>query len=107
MVKAFLSSILLAAGALAKIKYAGVAESGGEFGVYSATATPGTGLPGTFGVDYAFINKSSIDVWVAQNKASAQGQWKIVMIRSLTLDHRSIPSVLPSCWSVCALSNMD
>jgi hypothetical protein len=29
----------------------------GEFGVWSATATVGTGLPGTFGVDYAFINK--------------------------------------------------
>ena len=70
MVKALLSSVLLAVGASAKIKYAGVAESGGEFGVYSGTATLGTGLPGTFGVDYAFINKSSIDVWVDQNKAS-------------------------------------
>ena len=32
-------------------------QSGGEFGVFSANATPGTGLPGRFGVDYAFINK--------------------------------------------------
>jgi hypothetical protein len=47
----------LAAGAAAKILYAGVNESGGEFGVWSNTATPGTGLPGRFGVDYAFINK--------------------------------------------------
>lgn len=40
-----------------KILYAGVAESGGEFGVFSSSATPGTGLPGRFGVDYAFINE--------------------------------------------------
>jgi len=40
-----------AASAAAKIFYAGVAESGGEFGVYSPTATNGTGLPGRFGVD--------------------------------------------------------
>jgi len=40
-----------AASAAAKIFYAGVAESGGEFGVYSATKTNGTGLPGRFGVD--------------------------------------------------------
>ena len=72
-----LTSLLLAAGALAKIKYAGVAESGGEFGVYSATATPGTGLPGRFGVDYAFINQSSIDVWVDQNKVSIKGNRRV------------------------------
>ncbi|KAL9115859.1 MAG: hypothetical protein Q9227_000227 [Pyrenula ochraceoflavens] len=59
--------LLLAAAASAKIYYAGVAESGGEFGVYSATATPGTGLPGTFGVDYEFINPDTIDTWVDQN----------------------------------------
>lgn len=45
----------------------GVAESGGEFGAYSSTATKGTGLPGTFGVDYSFINQASIDTWVNQN----------------------------------------
>ena len=45
MLNALLTSFLVA-GATAKIKYAGVAESGSEFGVYSATATPGTGLPG-------------------------------------------------------------
>ncbi|KAH8664379.1 endoglucanase 1 [Xylariales sp. PMI_506] len=54
-------------GASATIYYAGVAESGGEFGVWSATATPGTGLPGRFGVDYAFINESTVDIWVDQN----------------------------------------
>ena len=40
------SALLLAASATAKIFYAGVAESGGEFGVYSANAVNGTGLPG-------------------------------------------------------------
>jgi len=35
--------------ATAKIYYAGVNESGGEFGVYSSTGTNGTGLPGRFG----------------------------------------------------------
>lgn len=28
----------------------------------------GTGLPGVFGQDYAFINKSAIDVYVDKNK---------------------------------------
>lgn len=63
---------LLAANAAAKIWDAGVSESGGEFGVYSSTATPGTGLPGTFGVDYEFINKSAIDVYVDQNKVRSE-----------------------------------
>jgi len=51
-------------GVSAKIFYAGLAESGGEFGVWSATATPGTGLPGTFGKEYAFIAESTIDTLV-------------------------------------------
>ena len=59
---------LLAAGASAKIFYAGVAESGGEFGVYSPDATPGTGLPGTFGVTYDFISEAAVDVYVDTNK---------------------------------------
>ncbi|KAI2623072.1 glycoside hydrolase family 5 protein [Hypoxylon sp. NC1633] len=57
----------LASTASATIYYAGVAESGGEFGVWSADATKGTGLPGAFGVDYQFINKAGIDVHVDQN----------------------------------------
>ena len=61
------SLLLLAAGATARIYYAGVAESGGEFGVYSSTATPGTGLPGRFGMDYAFINESTVDIFVDQD----------------------------------------
>jgi endoglucanase len=58
----------LASSASATIYYAGVAESGGEFGVYSSTATNGTGLPGRFGVDYAFLNASTVPIWVKQNK---------------------------------------
>ncbi|KAI1490441.1 endoglucanase 1 [Biscogniauxia mediterranea] len=60
-----LASIL--SGASATIYYAGVAESGGEFGVWSADATPGTGLPGTFGVEYKFIDEAGVDVHVDQN----------------------------------------
>jgi len=59
---------LLATNAAATIYYAGVAESSGEFGVWSATSTKGTGLPGVFGVDYSFINKAAIDTYVDQNK---------------------------------------
>ncbi|QRV82648.1 Cellulase (glycosyl hydrolase family 5 protein) [Ceratobasidium sp. AG-Ba] len=61
---------LFAAGAAAKILYAGVNESGGEFGVWSNTATPGTGLPGRFGVDYAFINKTTVDIFVKNDKVN-------------------------------------
>ncbi|OTB01754.1 glycoside hydrolase family 5 protein [Hypoxylon sp. CI-4A] len=57
----------LASTASATIYYAGVAESGGEFGVWSADAIKGTGLPGTFGVEYQFIDKAGIDVHVDQN----------------------------------------
>ncbi|KIM95960.1 glycoside hydrolase family 5 protein [Oidiodendron maius Zn] len=62
------TAALLVSQAAATIYYAGVAESGGEFGVYSPTATVGTGLPGRFGVDYDFINQSTIDIWIDQNK---------------------------------------
>lgn len=48
---------LFVSSVVGKILYAGVAESGGEFGVFSSSATPGTGLPGRFDVDYAFINE--------------------------------------------------
>jgi endoglucanase len=54
----------LIAGASATIYYAGVAESGGEFGAYG---TPGTGLPGVFGTDYQFINTAGVDTHVDQN----------------------------------------
>ncbi|MCJ1410048.1 hypothetical protein MMC19_004133 [Ptychographa xylographoides] len=67
MLSSIPSLLFLAAGAAAKIYYAGVAESSGEFGVYSSTATKGTGLPGRFGVDYAFINESAVDVFVDQD----------------------------------------
>ncbi|EMC98736.1 glycoside hydrolase family 5 protein [Baudoinia panamericana UAMH 10762] len=62
------STLLLAASATATIFYAGVAESGGEFGAYSATGVNGTGLPGRFNVDYAFLNASTVPIWVKQNK---------------------------------------
>ncbi|KAF8998235.1 endoglucanase 1 [Cyathus striatus] len=48
-----------------KILYAGVNESGGEFGVFG---TKGQGLPGRFGVDFAFINKTTVDIFVDQEK---------------------------------------
>jgi len=55
-------SVLLAASAAwAKILYAGVNESGGEFGVFGVK---GQGLPGRFGVDFAFTNKTTIDIFV-------------------------------------------
>ena len=60
------SSILLfAAGVAAKTIYAGVNESGGEFGVFGAN---GTGLPGTYGVDYKFIDTATVDIFVSQSK---------------------------------------
>lgn len=58
-----LSSFIL--GAQATIFYAGVSESSGEFGAFG---TKGTGLPGRFGVDYAFINETAVDVYVDQNQ---------------------------------------
>ncbi|KAK4033175.1 glycoside hydrolase superfamily [Parachaetomium inaequale] len=57
-------------GASATIYYAGVAQSSGEFGVWSATATKGTGLPGRFGTDYQFISTTGVDVMTDQNKVN-------------------------------------
>ncbi|KAI0157911.1 glycoside hydrolase family 5 protein [Hypoxylon sp. FL1284] len=57
----------LVCSASATVYYAGVAESGGEFGVWSEDATKGTGLPGAFGVDYKFIDEAGVDVHVDQN----------------------------------------
>ncbi|KAF8750722.1 Cellulase (glycosyl hydrolase family 5) [Rhizoctonia solani] len=65
---------LIAAGAAAKIMYAGIIESGGEFGTWSNDAIPTTGLPGRFGVDYAFINKSTVDIFVEKDKVVVQVQ---------------------------------
>ncbi|KAG6899639.1 hypothetical protein C0993_008416 [Termitomyces sp. T159_Od127] len=39
-----------------------------EFGVFAPVDTPGFGLPGQFGVNFAFINKSTVDVFVDQEK---------------------------------------
>ncbi|KAF3096256.1 hypothetical protein TWF706_007713 [Orbilia oligospora] len=57
----------LATSTLAKVFYAGVAESGGEFGVWTDNGV-GRGLPGRFGSDYAFINKTAIDVMIKDDK---------------------------------------
>ncbi|KAI1815028.1 glycoside hydrolase family 5 protein [Poronia punctata] len=54
----------LVTGASATIYYAGVAESGGEFGAYG---DPGTGIPGTFGKDYQFIDEAGVDTYVDEN----------------------------------------
>ncbi|KAM0157050.1 hypothetical protein ACHAPG_004938 [Botrytis cinerea] len=71
LLKSFVAAIgAFVASVDATIYYAGVAESGGEFGVYSGTGTVGTGLPGVFGQDYAFINTSAIDIYVDKNKVN-------------------------------------
>ena len=61
------SVLLLLSAALkasATIYYAGVAESGGEFGLYVNQDGESLGLPGRFGSDYAFINPDTVDVFV-------------------------------------------
>lgn len=54
------SLALLTSQVSAAIYYAGVDESGGEFGVWGAK---GQGLPGRFNVDYAFLNASTVPIW--------------------------------------------
>jgi endoglucanase len=56
----------------AKIYFAGVAESGGEFGAWSADKVVGTGLPGTFGREYSFISESTVDTFVDVHKVSTR-----------------------------------
>ena len=68
MLRISLSVLLLAVFGRPEIFYAGVSESGGEFGVWSADSTPGTGLPGEFGVDYRFINRTAVDIYVEEHK---------------------------------------
>jgi len=65
VLKSTLAVVSIAACAGATIIYAGVNESGGEFGVFG---TPGTGLPGEFGVTYEFINEATVDTWVDTNQ---------------------------------------
>jgi endoglucanase len=67
MMLSILSTLLLALPASATIFYAGVAEAGGEFGAYSGTGEI-VGIPGTFGKDYAFIDKSTVDIFVDEQK---------------------------------------
>jgi endoglucanase len=70
LLKTLTSVTALAATVSAKIFYVGVAESSGEFGVWSETSQKGFGLPGRFGVDYSFIDKKGIDVYVDENKVN-------------------------------------
>ncbi|KAH8173644.1 cellulase (glycosyl hydrolase family 5) domain-containing protein [Sarocladium implicatum] len=61
------SALLLLSAALkasATIYYAGVAESGGEFGLYVNQNGESVGLPGRFGSDYAFANPDTVDIFV-------------------------------------------
>ncbi|KAJ7776089.1 endoglucanase 1 [Mycena olivaceomarginata] len=67
MLLSYFTPYIFLCAAWAKILYAG---SGGEFGVFSANGTVGTGLPGRFGVDYAFINKSTVDIFVDKEKVN-------------------------------------
>jgi len=62
--------VALLPGVSATIFYAGVAESGGEFGAWSPTAQVGTGLPGRFGVEYAFTSSSGVDVMADKHKVN-------------------------------------
>jgi len=66
-VSSFATLVSFATAAFGKIIYAGVNESGGEFGVFSP-GNVGFGLPGRFGVDYAFINKTTVDIFIDQEK---------------------------------------
>lgn len=50
--------------ASAAIFYAGVAESGGEFGLYIDSNGNSLGLPGRFNADYAFADPDTVDVFV-------------------------------------------
>ena len=68
LLKTLASVTAFAALASAKFFYVGVAQSSGEFGVYSQTKQKGFGLPGRFGVDYSFIDKKGVDVYVDQNR---------------------------------------
>lgn len=88
--KSLTAAALLAAKASATIYYAGVAESGGEFSVYSMlrgrrqlwdensywrragdSGEVGFGLPGRFGVDYQFIDEDAIDIYVDENQVNS------------------------------------
>ena len=54
--QAYTAFCSLTAFSVGKIIYAGVNESGGEFGTRT--------LPGTFGVDYQFINETAVQYFI-------------------------------------------
>jgi hypothetical protein len=66
-----------------------------------SSATPGTGLPGRFGVDYAFINTATIDIYVDQNKVRHSTRTEYHKYNSGLLKKRSTFSESLSSWSVC------
>lgn len=68
LVKAYAIAAALMTSTSAKVFYAGVAQSSGEFGVWSQDKIKGFGLPGRFGVDYSFIDQKGVDTYVDQNK---------------------------------------
>ncbi|KAH7303555.1 endoglucanase 1 [Stachybotrys elegans] len=57
-----------ALGASATIFYAGVAESGGEFGLWIDGSGQSIGLPGRFGSEYAFANPETVDILVDEHE---------------------------------------
>ncbi|KAF8318152.1 cellulase-domain-containing protein [Clavulina sp. PMI_390] len=61
-----LTVALLATQGSSKIIYAGINEAGGEFGVRKPGVV-GTGLPGRLGFDYAFLNTSTVPIWVDEH----------------------------------------
>lgn len=67
----FSTILAAAAGASAEILFAGVAESSGEFGLYSEDAEVGFGLPGVFGTDYAFIDEAAVDIFIDEHKVGS------------------------------------
>ena len=78
---------LCASLASAALHFVGVAESGGEFGAWSDTKTLGTGLPGTFGREWAFIGESGVDTYVDKHKV--EYLMPHIVYRGLTITIRS------------------
>lgn len=62
--------LALTASSSATIFFAGVAQSGGEFGAWSPNAQVGTGLPGRFGVEYSFISTTGVDIMVDKHNVN-------------------------------------
>ncbi|KAJ7751843.1 endoglucanase 1 [Mycena olivaceomarginata] len=70
MLLSYFTPYIFLCAAWAKILYAGVNESGGEFGVFSANGTVGTGLPGRFGMNCTLESSSTVDIFVDKEKVN-------------------------------------